>query len=88
MSEKKFFEFGPYRVTGAADATEARKALDEALSGVKRWEDQGFERSVKQPGKGRTITVSLVGEAANKRAFVEVERRDGTTAKIPRFMIR
>lgn len=60
-SEQKMqtFEFGPYRVTGAADATSARKALDEALAGVKDWNDKGFERSVKQPGTGRPISAPL-----------------------------
>jgi hypothetical protein len=86
--KRKVFEFGPYLVSGAADATEARRALDEALSGVKDWKDKGFERSVKQPGTGKTITVRLTGEMANQRAFIEIEKRDGTTAKIPRFMIR
>lgn len=87
MEKKKVFEFGPYRVTGAEDATSARRALDEALSGVKKWEDQGFQRSIKMQS-GRLVKVEIVGELASQRAFIEIEKRDGTTAKIPRFMIR
>lgn len=87
MEEKKVFEFFPYRVTGAMDTTEARRALAESLSGVTKWQDQGFQRSIKMQN-GRLVKVEIVGELANQRAFIEIEKRDGTTAKIPRFMIR